>query len=921
MPEIADWLERLGMREYTQHFAENDIDFAILGDLTDQDLEKIGIKSLGHRRKILRSIAELGDSGKAIQRAPVSAETTPPAMPRDIAERRQVTVMFSDLVGSTAMSARMDPEDLREVISAYQKCVAETVRRFGGFVAKYMGDGVLVYFGYPQAHEDDAERAVRAGLEVVAAVGSLKAASPLQTRVGIATGLVVVGDLVGSGEAQERGIVGETPNLAARLQGFAEPNTVVIAESTRRLLGGLFELADLGAIDLKGLTRPVQAWTALPPSSVESRFEALRAATTPLVGRDEEIELLIRRWTQAKAGEGCVVLISGEPGIGKSRIAETIQERLSQEPHTRMRFFCSPHHQDSALYPAISQLERAAGFRRDDTAEQRLDKLETLLARATNDVSEIAPLFADLLSIQTGDRYPPLQLTPYKRKEKTLRALVSQVERLSAIEPVLMVFEDVHWSDPTTRESLDLLVDRTPKLPVLLVITYRPEFTPSWVGRPNVTVLTLSRLKPRQRVEMVGHLTGKALPKEIIDQIVNRTDGVPLFIEELTKSVVESGLLVEVGDKYAITSPMGTLAIPTTLHASLLARLDRLTPTREVAQIGAALGRSFSHELIAAVAQMPLEKLDEALEQLVDAELIFRRGSPPDSEYTLKHALVQDAAYDTLLRSRKQHIHARIASTLENRFLETAAADPTILAHHYTEAGLHENALNYLVKAGQQAVARSAMAEAVALVDKGLGLLSAMPSSREHQKQELQLRLALAGALIGTKGYSSPQVSETWARAGVLGELIGETSHFIPIAGQWAHHLVRAEHRLGLPFAERMQQRGEEQQDSVAVLLGRFYEGISRLSLGDFNAAHALFEQCHELRDASLRQAVSHILAEDSYSVMLGYSSVNLAYLGCLDQARTRADEGVLEARRLRHFYTLAFCLLFKCWTRSCGQT
>ena len=794
MHQVTAWLENLGLGQYAQRFAENDITFAILFDLTDQDLKELGVSSLGHRRRLLRAIAELPGREKITTKpvAPVAASTAP----SETAERRQVTVMFSDLVGSTALSASMDPEDLHEVISAYQKCVAEAVRRFGGFVAKYMGDGVLVYFGYPQAHEDDAERAVRAGLEVVAAVGSLKAASPLQTRVGIATGLVVVGDLVGSGEAQERGIVGETPNLAARLQGFAEPNTVVIAESTRRLLGGLFELADLGAIDLKGLTRPAQAWTALRPSSVESRFKALRAATTPLIGRDEEIELLIRRWTQAKAGEGCVVLISGEPGIGKSRIAEAIQERLSLEPHTRLRFFCSPYHQDSALHPAISQLERAAGFRRDDTAEQRLDKLESLLARATNDVSEIAPLFADLLSIRTGGRYPPLELTPYKRKEKTLRALVSQVEGLSAIEPVLMVFEDVHWSDPTTRESLDLLIERTPKLPVLLVITYRPEFTPSWVGRPNVTVITLSRLKPRQQAEMVGHLTGKALPKEIIDQIVNRTDGVPLFIEELTKSVVESGLLVEVGDQYAITSPMGTLAIPTTLHASLLARLDRLAPTREVAQIGAALGRSFSHELISAVSQMPQQKLNEALEQLVQAELIFRRGSPPEAEYTFKHALVQDAAYDTLLRSRKQHIHARIASTLENQFLETAAADPAILAHHYTEAGLYENALNYLVKAGQQAVARSAMAEAVALVEKGLGLLSAMPISREHQKQELQLRLALAGALIGTKGYASPQVSETWARAGVLGELIGETSHFVPIAGQWAHHLVRAEHRL-----------------------------------------------------------------------------------------------------------------------------
>jgi class 3 adenylate cyclase len=372
--------------------------------------------------------------------------------------------MFSDLVGSTALSARMDPEDLREVISAYQKCVAGTVNRFGGFVAKYMGDGVLVYFGYPQAHEDDAERAVRAGLELIEAVSALKAPAPLRTRIGIATGLVVVGDLIGTGSAREQTIVGDTPNLAARLQGIAEPNTVVIAESTRKLLGNLFELQDLGAKEVKGIAEPVRAWVALRPSSVESRFEALRAATTPLVGLDEEVALLMRRWEQAKAGEGQIVLISGEPGIGKSRIAETIVERLGGEPHTRLRYFCSPHHHDSALYPSIAQLERAAGFRREDTAVQRLAKLEAVLAQGTNDLGEAVPLLADLLSIPTGDRYPPLNLTPQKRKEKTLHAQLAQVEGLAARQPVLMVWEDVHWSDPTTRESLDLLIDRVPTL-------------------------------------------------------------------------------------------------------------------------------------------------------------------------------------------------------------------------------------------------------------------------------------------------------------------------------------------------------------------------------------------------------------------------------------------------------------------------
>jgi class 3 adenylate cyclase len=531
--------------------------------------------------------------------------------------------MFSDLVGSTALSARMDPEDLREVISAYQKCVAETVQRFGGFVAKYMGDGVLVYFGYSQAHEDDAERAVRAGLELIQAIGGLKSSASLQTRVGIATGLVVVGDLIGSGEAQERGIVGETPNIAARLQSIAEPNTVVIADSTRKLLGNLFELKDRKQQELKGIDGTARAFVALRPSMVESRFEALRIATTPMVGRGEEMVLLARRWEQAKAGEGQIVLVSGEPGIGKCRLAQTLVERLAGEPHFRLRFFCSPHNQDSALYPVIAHLERAAGFRREDNAEQRLDKLEVLLAQATNDLGSVAPLIADLLSIPFRDRYPALELTPQKRKEKTLAALTSQIEGLSAREPVLMVYEDLHWSDPTTRESVDLLIDRLSKRRILAIITFRPEFSPQWIGLPNVTMLTLNRLAPRQRSEMIAHVTGgKTLPKEISNQIVERTDGVPLFIEELTKSVVESELVTDAGDHYAVTGPAVPLAIPTTLHASLLARLDRLAPTREVAQIGAALARSFSHELISAVAQMSQHKLDEALEQLVAAELI-----------------------------------------------------------------------------------------------------------------------------------------------------------------------------------------------------------------------------------------------------------------------------------------------------------
>jgi class 3 adenylate cyclase len=524
---ITQWLASLGLSEYAQRFAENDIDVTVLRHLTDQDLKEIGV-SLGHRRKILASIAEL--AGAALIKSQPAAPPEPE--PRDDAERRQLTVMFTDLVGSTALSTKLDPEDLRSVIGAYHKCVAQTVDRFGGFVARYMGDGVLIYFGYPQAHEDDAERAVRSGLALIEAVGKLGSVEPLQVRIGIGTGLVVVGDLVGSGEAQERGVVGETPNLAARLQAGVTPGTIAIDLTTHRLLGGLFEYRDLGGIEAKGFSNRVQAYEVVRQSMVESRFEALRTTSTQLIGRDEEIDLILRRWDQAKRGDGCVVLVTGEPGIGKSRIAETILERLSNEPHTRLRYFCSPYHQHSALYPSITQLERAAGFRRDDTDEQRLDKLEAVLAQGTSDLSEAVPLLAELLSIPTGDRYPPLDLTPQKRKEKTLHAQVAQVEGLAARRPVLMVYEDLHWSDPTTRESLDLLIDRVPTLRVLAIITFRPEFAPPWVGHPHVTMLNLNRLPPRRRAEMIMQVTGgKALPREIADQIIDRTDGVPLFIE------------------------------------------------------------------------------------------------------------------------------------------------------------------------------------------------------------------------------------------------------------------------------------------------------------------------------------------------------------------------------------------------------
>jgi class 3 adenylate cyclase len=750
MQQIADWLEKLGMPEYSERFSENKIDVSVLPHLTDQDLKDIGV-ALGHRRKILAAIAELVS---AVQAPPQPTLTE--AKRQDTAERRQVTVMFSDLVGSTALSARMDPEDLREIITSYQRCVSDAVQRFGGFIAKYMGDGVLAYFGYPHAHEDDPERAVRAGLDLIAAVSALKAVGQLQTRVGIATGLVVVGDLVGTGEAQERGIIGETPNLAARLQGIAEPNVVVIAEGTRKLLGNLFELDDLGAKDLKGVIGPVRAWAALRPALVESRFEALHATDlTELVGREEELELLLRRWSRAKSGEGQVVLLSGEAGIGKSRLTAALLERIATEPHTRLRYFCSPQHTDSALYPIISQMERAARLAHGDTAQVKLDKLDALLAQTSTSSQDVS-LLADMLSLPNDGRYPALGLQPQQRRQKTLEALTAQVEALSRQNPLLMIFEDAHWADPTSLELFGRVVDRIRTHRVLLVVTFRSEFQAPWVGRPHVTALTINRLAERDISAMIDRVVGnKLFPANVRQDIIERTDGIPLFVEEMTKALLEAGS-EDAAQRTAAAIPSPTLAVPASLQASLMARLDRLGPAKEVAQIGAAVGREFSHVLVAAVVGKPEVELGSALDRLMAAGLLFRQGVPPHATYLFKHALVRDAAYASLLRGQRQQLNARIVAFLEKQFEETRTNQPELLAQHCVEAGLNQKAVKYWLMAGQLSLTRSTLVEAVTQLRKGLALVANLPEGVTRVQHELDLQIALGKAMINYKGVRCP---------------------------------------------------------------------------------------------------------------------------------------------------------------------
>ena len=905
MLSVAEWLARLGLSEYTDRFVENDVDISVLHLLTDQDLKELGV-SLGHRRKMLAAIAELEGTASAPQSA-VPPETKRP----DEAERRPVTVMLSDLVGSTALSARMDPEDLRELISAYQRCVADTVRRFGGFVAKYMGDGVLVYFGYPQAHEDDSERAVRAALEAIAAVGALKLSVPLQTRVGIATGLVVIGDLIGSGEAQERGIVGETPNLAARLQRIAEPNSLVIADSTRKLLGNLFEFDDLGPQELKGFSGQVRAWAALRSASVESRFEAFHGSSlTELVGREEELELLLRSWSKTKSGEGQVVLLSGEPGIGKSRLTAALLERVATEPHTRLRYFCSPQHQDSALYPTIVQFERAAGFTRDDTVAEKDAKLQALVGPALQGEDEIT-LIAELLSLPNAAA--ELNLSPQRKREKLLEALLHQLEGLTRRRPVLTVWEDVHWIDPTSRELLELMVDRVRWLPVFLVITFRPEFQSSWGDQPHVTMLTLNRLGERDGAALVQKLAGNtALADEIIEEIVERTDGVPLFVEELTKAVLETAGEQDRAAAVLTAGSAPTRAIPATLQASLIARLDRLgTAAKEVAQIGAVLGREFGYELIQRVAQRP--DLDKSLAQLAAADLLFCRGVAPHSSHLFKHALVQDAAYGTLLRARRQELHARVATVLEQHFADLAERRPELLAHHLTGAGEVEPAVAQWLKAGQFAAARLAHREAIRHFDRGLALLGSLPEGSARDGHETELLLGRGLSLFTTEGFSSTAAAQGYERASELAERRHDARQlFMAVYGQWQSNAGSGRLLAGSPLSQKLLNLTENEEDIGFRLQAHHSGWTTRWFTGELAIGRRHCEAGRRLYDPERHR--SHRLLFGGHDP--GVCAFNTAgqiewLLGYPDTALASGREGLVLAERIAHPFSLLLVLIY----------
>lgn len=886
MQQIADWLERLGLGQYAQRFAENGIDVGVLPDLKDEDFDRLDVL-LGHRRKMQRAIAELNQAGLIAE----------PVSQRD-AERRHLTVMFCDLVGSTAISARLDPEDMWEVLRAYRAACATIIASYDGIVARFIGDGVLAYFGYPRAHEDDAERTVRAGLDIIAAIGKLavRADEKVEVRIAIATGLVVVGDLVSAGVSEQQGMVGDAPNVAARLQSLAEPGAVVVAVSTRRLLGDLFTFRNLGHREVKGISEPIEVWAVEGPAASESRFEAVRTGrSVGFIGRKAEIEFVLSRQQLAWQGQGQVVLISGEAGIGKSRYVAALCESQALGAHRRVRYQCSPYHTNSSLHPFIAQFEYAAGIGPQDTSEQKLDKLEAMLALGTQEVAKATPLIAALLSVPTGDRYPPLGLSPVQQRRQTFAALLDQLEGLARQQPLLIVCEDMHWADATTLELYDLAVDRIRGLPILVLMTFRPEFEPPWAGLANVSLLRLDRLDRQDTRALVEQVAaGRRLPRKMMAQIINRTDGIPLFVEELTKMVLESGLLVEDAGRYRLDSPLPPLAIPATLHDSLMARLDRLAPVKEVAQIGAAIGRDFSYTLLRSVAGRDDLTLRSALTQLEEAELLLRHGTPPDASYSFKHALIQEAAYESLLKSRRQLLHRNIGELLRDKFPAIAETEPEVVAHHFVEAGLTEIALEWWRKAGQQALKRSAYSEAIAHLGKAVAIADELADGPNRTIDRLHLQIAYGRALRGSLGHSAHETVAAWKRAREFAAGVRDPVELAPIhSGLFNACLTHGELAPMRELAETIMNAANQSESPVAAVVAHWTNGVTCWFGGDYLNARAHLERALAIYDVEPDPTTFKAATLDLPCVIMRFLALVLWPLGSIDRSRRLARQAV----------------------------
>ena len=857
------------------------------------------------------------ETSRSIQDTPATRSASPPTTPpRPEAERRQLTVLFCDLVDSTALAGQLDPEDLREVVRAYQATCAEVIQQFGGYIAQYLGDGLLIYFGYPQAHEDDAQRAVRASLGMLTAMQALNSRLEqdkdirLAIRLGIHTGLVVVGD-IGAAGRQEQLALGETPNIAARLQGLAEPDTVVISEATAQLTHGYFVCQVLGAQALKGLAQPLMVYRVLHESGAQTRLDvAATRGLTLLVGREQEVGLLVERWEHAAEGMGQVIVLTGEAGIGKSRLVQVLRDQVAGTTATHIECRCSLHTQHSALYPIITHLERVLAFTRHDTPGDKLHKLEDALASYAVPLADMVPLFAALLSLPPPAHYSPLTLTPQRQRQKTLEALLTWLCQETDKHPVLCIVEDLHWVDPSTLEFLNLLVDQSPTARILVLMTCRPEFAPPWSNRAHLTPLTLTRL-PRLQVEsMVASVAGaKTLPWGVVQQIVAKTDGVPLFVEELTKTVLESGLLREHEDHYELPGPLPTLAIPATLQDSLMARLDRLSTVKVVAQLGATIGRQFSYDLLHTISSLDEDTLQQGLRQLVEAELLYQRGMPPQAIYIFKHALIQDTAYQSLLKSTRQQYHQRIAQVVEAQFPEIVEMQPEVLAYHYTEAGLTEQAVTYWQQAGERAVECSAQTEAISHLTKGLELVRTLSDIPERIQHELSLQITLGASLMATKGYAAQEVEHAYTRARELCQQVGETPQlFSVLRGLWAYYLTRMELHVAVELGEQLLRLAQSVQSQSLLLRAHFALGQTLFHLGEFSAACTHVEDGITLFDPQRRSVRA---MPDPGLGCLCYAAGVRWMLGYPDQGLQRIHGALTLAREQSHAFSLAFALFF----------
>ena len=915
MSDIRKWLNDINLGQYAQVFEDNEITKSLLPRLTEEALEKIGVTAMGHRLRLLDAIAmhAPSDTADVSESTHLPAETPHTA---SAAERRHLTVMFVDLVGSTEMATKLDPEDMRDVITHYQNTVAGVIAGFDGFVAKFMGDGVMCYFGWPRADEDDAERAVRAGLVIIDAVKTAKTPTgeTLASRIGIATGVVIVGDLVGNGASQEAAVVGETPNIAARLQSIAHPDQLVLPEDTRKLLGSIFELESIGAHSLKGIAAPVAAYRVVGENSRESRFEERQSgALTPLVGRNPELGSLTERWAQACNGAGQIVLVSGEPGIGKSRLLKELKDHVAQTGATQIEMRCSPYHQNSMFHPIIDHLQRLLEFGANDKPQEKLEKLEQMLVGYRFPDAETYAVLATLLSLPIPEETPQLNVSPQKRKQLTEAALVAWLLEETDRQAVCSMWEDLHWADASTLDLLNVLLTQIPTTSLLAVLTFRPEFIPTWGSHSYLCHLNLSRLAAHEVGAMVARVTDNIpLPTEVVKQIATKTDGVPLFVEELTKMVIESGLVREENGDYVLAGPLPPLAIPSTLHDSLMARLDRLAGVREVAQIGATIGREFSYELLAAVSTLDEDKLQTELNKLVMAELIYQRGLPPHHYYVFKHALIQDTAYQLLLKGTRQSLHAQIAQVIEQLSPSTVDSAPELLALHYTGAALYETAITYWQKAGERAVQHSANPEAVEHLSKGLELIVHLSNEYLRISSELALLAQLGPALIAAKGYGAPETANCFDRAHELTNSMDDSPHLFPVLyGCWVTKLTWAEFPTVRIMAERFLKLAQKRNDTSAILTGHRILGFSLSCLGEFDGAKHNFEKVLDLYQPNDHAALAFRYGQDPKAAGTSMLAWNLWHLGYPDQAVEICDQAVAYAKYLDHTNTRGYVETF----------